>query len=73
MDQKHFQEHLDNRFDALDSRLDRVESKLDSHLERLSKAEASIEWLKGHAKIVTTVILTVAGFIAAAYLTYLGE
>lgn len=71
MDQERLQEHLDNRFDALDSRLDRVEYKLDSHLERLSKAEASIEWLRGHAKIVTTVILTVAGFIATLYFTNL--
>lgn len=71
MDQERLQEHLDNRFDALDSRLDRVENKLDSHLERLTRAEASIEWLRGHAKIVTTVILTVAGFIATLYFTNL--
>lgn len=67
MDENRLQEHIDRRFDGLDDKLERFEVKLDSHLERLSKAEASIEWLKGHAKIVTTVILTVAGFIATLY------
>lgn len=67
MDGNHLQEHLDNRFDDLGRKLERVEAKLDNHLERLSRAEASIEWLRGHAKIVTTVILTVAGFIATLY------
>jgi Holliday junction resolvasome RuvABC endonuclease subunit len=52
----------------LDSRLDRLEGKLDDHLERISKAEASIEWLRGHAKIVTTLILTaLSGAVIAAW------
>jgi hypothetical protein len=60
-------EHLDNRFDSVDKRLERVEEKLDDHLGRLSSAEASIEWLRGHAKVITTLILAAAGFLASLY------
>lgn len=73
MDERQLQEHLDSRFDGLDRKLERVETKLDNHLERLSRAEASIEWLKGNTKIIITVILTVAGFLAASLFTYLGK
>lgn len=68
MDENRLQDHLDSRFDGLDGRLERVESKLDSHLERLSKAEASIEWLRGNAKIITIIVLSMAGYFATAYL-----
>ncbi len=61
--------HLDDRFDSVDKRLDRVEAKLDDHLSRLSTAEASIEWLRGHAKVSVTIVLTVAGFLASLYFT----
>lgn len=61
------QEHIDSRFDRLDDRLERVEGKLDDHLARLSRAEASVEWLRGHARIVTTIILAVAGAIASLW------
>lgn len=60
-------QHLDERFDRVDARLTRVEEKLDDHLQRLSTAEASIEWLRGHAKIFTTIILAAAGFLASLY------
>lgn len=73
MDERQLQEHLDNRFDGLDRKLERVEAKLDNHLDRLSRAEASIEWLKGNVKIVTTIILSAAGFFAVAFFNYLGK
>jgi chaperonin cofactor prefoldin len=60
-------QHLDERFDSVDKRLERVEEKLDDHLSRLSTAEASIEWLRGHAKLSITIILSVAGFLASLY------
>ncbi len=50
-------EHLDDRFD-------KMESKLDNHLERISKAEASIDWLKGNAKILVTVLLSALSGLA---------
>lgn len=70
--QRDLREHLDERFDGLDNRLDRVEAKLDDHLARLSRAESSVEWLRGHARIVTTIILAVAGFIASMWANGLG-
>lgn len=70
--QRDLREHLDERFDKLDNRLDRVEAKLDDHLARLSRAESSVEWLRGHARIVTTIILAVAGFIASMWANGLG-
>jgi len=67
VDQNDLQHHIDKRFDSLDSRLERVEEKLDDHLSRLAHAEASIEWIRGHAKVVTIVILSVAGFLASLW------
>lgn len=67
MSDSELREHLDSRFDSVDKRLERVEEKLDDHLGRLSSAEASIEWLRGHAKIITTLILAAAGFLASLY------
>lgn len=60
MDIKELHTHLDRR-------LDKLEDKLDDHLGRISKAEASIEWLRGHVKISTALFITVAGFFAAAF------
>lgn len=56
----------------IDKRFDRVENKLDSHLERISKAEEAIIWLKGHVKISTTLVLTIIGAALAAYFQYGG-
>ena len=67
MSDKDFQDHLDSRFDSLDNRLDRVELKLDDHLGRLSHAEASIEWLKGNAKLTVTIIMAAGGFLISLY------
>lgn len=67
MTERDLQEHIDSRFDKLDNRLERVELKLDDHLARLSHAEASIEWLKGHAKLTVTIIMAAAGFLASLY------
>lgn len=67
MSENDLQRHIDDRFDRLDNRLERVELKLDDHLSRLSHAESSVEWLRGHAKLVTTVILAAAGFLASLY------
>jgi len=61
------QDHIDRGFNNLEARMVRVESKLDDHLNRLSRAENSIEWLRGHATIVTTIVLAVAGFLAAMW------
>jgi hypothetical protein len=48
----------------LDARLDRIENKLDSHLDRISKSEEAIVWLKGHVRVVTAVGIACLGFLA---------
>lgn len=57
MDLHNLQHHLDQR-------LDKLENKLDNHLERISKAEASVDHLKGHAKVVITVLLSALSGLA---------
>lgn len=51
----------------LDARFDRVEDKIDNHLERISKAEEAIVWMRGHIKIVVTMLIGVLGSLVAAY------
>lgn len=67
MSESDLKQHLDDRFDRVDERLSRVEDKLDDHLARLSSAEASIEWLRGHAKLIVTIIMAAGGFLASLY------
>lgn len=51
----------------LDERLDRIEQKLDNHLERVTRAETSINWIQGHLRVATAILIS---FIGAA-VTYL--
>jgi len=51
------------QLERVEARLDRIESKLDIHLERVSKAESNIAWLKGHVQIATTVFISTVGFL----------
>lgn len=53
--------------DHIDARFDRLENKMDDHLERLSKAEEAIVWLKGHVKLVTAVGVACLGALATAF------
>lgn len=55
---------LDKLKEHVDARLDRIESKLDNHLERLSAAETSIEWMKGHIKTVVSLGIALIGVVA---------
>lgn len=54
-------------FNRLHSRFDKVEEKLDSHLDRLSRAEEAIQWLKGHVNLVTAVGLALVGTLITLY------
>ncbi len=56
MDNEQLQ-HLDRRFDKL-------EEKLDKHLERISKAEVEVNWLKTASKYLAIVVLGVVGKLA---------
>ncbi len=51
----------------LDGRLDKLEDKLDNHLERISKAETTIDHLKGSAKISITVLLSITAYLAKEF------
>lgn len=67
-------EQLNNRqlLDALDERLDRIELKLDDHLERVSKAETSINWIQGHLKVATTILLSFIGATITYFINKFG-
>ena len=52
------------RSSSFNSRLQRIEDKLDSHLERMTRAESNIEWLRGHVKIATAVFISAVGGLA---------
>lgn len=58
-------DHMDNRFDRFDE-------KLDDHLERLSRAEVAIEFIKGHLKVSTAFALSVLGGVVVAYIRLKG-
>lgn len=63
---------FDDRFDRLEGKLDTIDNKLDDHLARLSVAETSIEFIKGHLKITLTfalaVITALLGAIVQGYI-----
>lgn len=49
--------------DDIKTQLDRIETKLDDHLERLSKAEEAIVWMRGNLKLVIAVVIAVLGSV----------
>jgi hypothetical protein len=55
----------------IDGRLDKLEEKLDNHLERISRAEASIEWIRGHLKISVSILVAALAGMAGALFNYL--
>lgn len=63
MDLNDLREHLDGR-------LDKIEDKLNNHLERISKSETSIEWLKGHLKLSLSLLLAALSGMAGAIYQY---
>lgn len=61
---------LEDLRDHIDNRMDKFDNKLDNHLERLSKTEEAISWLKGHVKVSTTILITFIGLMITAYLQH---
>lgn len=55
-----------NLINHIDTRFDRLEEKVDNHLERISKSEATIEWMKGHLQTGIIIFLAVCGFLATS-------
>jgi Holliday junction resolvasome RuvABC endonuclease subunit len=66
MDTEQLKAHVDSRFD-------RLETKIDSHLERLSKAEVAIEFIRGHLKISTAIALGIAGALGTWWFNYVTQ
>jgi hypothetical protein len=64
---------LDSLKEHLDRRLDKLEDKLDDHLERISKAETSIEWIRGHLKVSLSIAVAAVTGLAGAIFTYFIE
>jgi hypothetical protein len=57
--------------DKIDQRLQRIEDKLDSHLERVTKVEKDIEWLRGHLSIATSMVLGIISFLGVVLYNFL--
>lgn len=49
------------QMDRIEDKLISIENKLNNHLDRLSKAESSIEWLKGFTRVGVTFLLAALG------------
>jgi hypothetical protein len=74
MELRTLSDNLEKLQTHLDTRLDKIENKLDNHLERISKAEADIGWLRGHSKMVMTILLTaLSGLAMAVYQLMTGK
>lgn len=61
-------DHIEQRLEAVDTRLERIEGKLDSHLDRVSRLESDVSWLRGYSRIATTVFLAVIGALGTVLL-----
>ncbi len=70
MDLHDLREHLDGRLDSVRDDMVRIEGKLDNHLERISKAETSIEWIRGHLRISVTILIAALTGLAGALYNY---
>lgn len=57
-----------DRLEKIEGRLERIEGKLDTHLERVTKAESDISWLRGHVRLSTTIFLAVVGTLGTVLL-----
>ena len=58
---------MQEEFNRIHKKLDTIETKIDGHLERLSRAETAIGFIRTHLSISTFIFLGVVGFIARAW------
>ena len=71
MNHEDLRNHIDLRIDKLDGKIDRLDRKLDSHLERISRAEEAIIWMKGHIRMTILIGTSAVGSLAAALWKYI--
>lgn len=55
---------IKDQLNKISNKLDSIDSKLDAHLERISKAEEAILWIRGHLRVSTTIFLAISGTLA---------
>lgn len=62
---------ISDRLDRLENKFDVLGSDIRQFAERQSRLEESVQWIKGHVKIVTTIGITIlcAAILAAMKLT----
>ena len=51
---------MQNQLDRIEEKMDRLDRKLDNHLERIARAETSIQWLKWTVSLLLGVASTAA-------------
>ena len=66
MNHTDLRDHLDRHMNNVTRKLDRMEQKLDNHLDRISKSEEAIVWIKGHIRIVVMLGMSAIGALASA-------
>ena len=50
----------------MDGRFDKIEENQVDFIKATTENKTDIHWIKGHLKVTVTIIMTVAGFLAAA-------
>lgn len=62
---------ITERLSHIGGRLERIEDKLDKALDRTTRAEADIQWVKGHLRFSLSIAIAVIGGLATAIFKYM--
>lgn len=52
----------------IDARLDKLEGKLDDHMQRITKVETEVNYLRGSIKYGLTIIVTIVGSVISYFM-----
>lgn len=52
----------------IDTRLDKLEGKLDDHMQRITKVETEVSFLRGSIKYGLTIVVTIVGSIVSYFM-----
>ena len=56
---------IEAKIDALASKLDSLDGKVDGHADRITRNEIDTQWVKGHIRIVVSLLIaTVVGAVS---------
>lgn len=70
MNHEELKNHIDGRLDRIENKIDKQDGKLDDHLERISRAEEAVVWMKGHLQVVTGIVISMVSAVIAGYFKY---